>query len=90
VVKVELELPENVWRALTLVAEKFDETPDEWAASCIRMQLDACADNEFMEEAQDYFRPLSLEVKRLLSGDPCEDCVVDRGSPDCEGCPHRT
>lgn len=74
-VRVELELPQSVWRALCLVAEKFEETPDEWACHCISRELEADAADHFHIYHEEYFAPLSRAVKRLLdesSKDPCE------------------
>jgi len=74
-VKVELELPENAWRALCFVAEKFEETPDEWACQYILRELEADAADHFNIYHGEYFAPLSRAVKRLLEGsaeDPCE------------------
>lgn len=86
--KVELKIPKNVWEALKLVAARFDETPDEWALHYIKGGLFGDALDSFATEPHPYFEPLSRKVVELLKGseDPCEDCVVEPGSPDCETC----
>ena len=81
-VEVKLKLPENIWRALCLVAEKFEETPDEWACQYILRELEADAVDHFHIYHEEYFAPLSRAVKKLLeesTNDPCD------GSTQIEG-----
>lgn len=61
-VKVELVLPEGVWKALQLVSKELGGTPSEWAAHYIRMELEAEADRDFERRYVD----LSEQVKELL------------------------
>jgi len=65
-VKVELKLPQSVWEALCLVAEKFEETPDHWAALYIKRQLEGDVADYFRLYAEEHFGPLCNEIKKLL------------------------
>ncbi len=66
-VKVTLDLPENVWKALHLVATKFGGKPEEWAAFYIENELEADADDYFQGHLVQHLGPLSVEVKKLLT-----------------------
>jgi hypothetical protein len=65
-VKVTLDLPENVWKALQLVADKFGGQPEHWATFYIENELGADADDYFQGYILQHFGPLSIEIKRLL------------------------
>lgn len=62
--KIELEIPDNIWVALCMVAEEFGETPSEVAADYIEMQLEADVDIQFARTYED----LTEKVKTLLEG----------------------
>lgn len=65
-VKVELKLPKSVWDVLCLVAEKFEETPDQWAALYVKRQLEGDVADYFRLYAEEHFGPLCKEIKKLL------------------------
>ena len=66
-VKVTLDLPENIWKALQLVADRFGGQPEQWAAFYITNELEADADDYFQGYILQHFGPLSIEIKRLLT-----------------------
>ena len=89
-VKVEIDLPENVVKAMTALSVAFNVSVSDVAATAIKHHLEASIETNF----EDYSEPLASNIKALLkldSDDPCAVCVVENKGADeaCQDCPSK-
>ena len=62
-VRVELQLPEILWRAICMVAEKAGQEPGERAALYLREMLICDAEDGFRDDG---LGPVGEEIRQLL------------------------
>lgn len=65
--KVTYDIPDNLVKALNLVAETLKESVDEWAAYCLKSGLESETTILFQDNAGNHYEALSEKVERLIN-----------------------